>query len=265
MTLIVFTKHLRGLDLPQLASALKALGVRGADFCVREGYPVNPANIQSELPKAKKIFAGEGLSIPLVTSPGDFSSPSLSYAEKFYAACGEAGVEFIKLGYWAWDPKATYQSQVDEARAKLEGFQDLSRKHSVKTLIHTHSGANMGLNASAALALVKGFDPRLVGVFADPGHLSLCGEPIGMALSILGDFLSALALKDLKRDGPGKDHVVPMGQGFVDWRALVQIMKAKNFGGPLSFHCEYEGLSVPELLAQAKADLGFFDAQWGEA
>ena len=43
---------------------------------------------------------------------------------------------------------------------------------------------SMGLNSSSVMNLVKGFDPKHVGVFSDPGHLSICGEPIEMALNI---------------------------------------------------------------------------------
>ena len=45
--------------------------------------------------------------------------------------------------------------------------------------------------------LVKGFDPQHIGIFTDPGHLSLCGEPIDMALNIVQEYLAILAFKDL--------------------------------------------------------------------
>jgi sugar phosphate isomerase/epimerase len=117
----------------------------------------------------------------------------------------------------------------------------------------------LGQNASAALALVSGFDARLIGVFADPGHLSLSGEPIPMALSLLGEYLSVLALKDLRRDGPEKDRVVPMGEGFVNWKLLAGTLQKIQFEGPLSFHCEYEGLPVEKLIAQAMTDVRYFN------
>ena len=93
MKFIMFTKHLEGLDVVGIAAALKAAGVEGADLCVRPGYPVNPENISTALPAAARLFADEGLAIPLVTAPGDFNRPDLDYADEFYAACGAAGVE----------------------------------------------------------------------------------------------------------------------------------------------------------------------------
>ena len=104
MQLIMFTKHLAGLDVPLIIDALHSAGMDGADLCVRDGYPVNPGNVESALPAVAKKFAGAALKIPLVTAPGDFSRPDIDYAERLYAACAEAGVRHIKLGYWHWRP-----------------------------------------------------------------------------------------------------------------------------------------------------------------
>ena len=72
---IMFTKHLEGLDVPGIITALQSVGVQGADLCVRDGYPVNPDNIDTALSAAVQQFADAGLTIPLVTAPGDFNRP----------------------------------------------------------------------------------------------------------------------------------------------------------------------------------------------
>ena len=143
MKFIMFTKHLEGRDVPGIIAALKSAGVEGADLCTRPGYPVNPENVATALPEAAKRFADEGLSIPLVTTPGDFTTPDVDYAERLYAACGEAGVQHIKLGYWHWKPEQNYWEEVKVVRGYLEGFQELSSKHGVQTVVHNHSGMSM--------------------------------------------------------------------------------------------------------------------------
>ena len=185
LTYIMFTKHLEDLDVPGIIAALQSVGVQGADLCVRACYPVNPSNIATALPEATKQFADAGLSIPLVTAPGDFNRPDIDYAEEYYAALGAAGVGHVKLGYWHWNGDVHYWDFLDQVRGWLDGFQQLSEKTGVKTVVHNHSGASMGLNSCAAMNVVKGFDPAHVGVFTDCGHLSICGEPIEMALDIV--------------------------------------------------------------------------------
>jgi len=256
---IMFTKHLQGLDVEGIIKALQSVGVEGADLCVRPGYPVNPENVGKALPAAAKQFTSEGLSIPLVTTPGDFVNPKMDYAEPLYAACQEAGVKNIKLGYWHWSKEVGYWEEVKRIRQLLEGFQALSQNYGVKTCIHNHSGSSMGLNSCAAMNLVKGFDPKYVGVFSDPGHLSIVGEPIAMALDIVKDYLSVLAFKDLMRTPESGTKVVRMGHGFVDWETLLRMLTEMNFEGPVSFHSEYSGEPVDSVIDLARIDVRFIN------
>lgn len=270
MEYIMFTKHLEGLDVPDIIDALKSVGVSGADLCVRPGYPVNPENISKALPETARQFADNGLSIPLVTAPGDFNTPNIDYAEKYYAALGAAGVAHVKLGYWHWSTDTHYWTLLDQIRGWMEGFAALSEKHGVKTVVHNHSGKSMGLHSCAAMNVVRGFDPAHLGVFADTGHLSVCGEPIAMALDIVRDYLSVLAFKDLIRQRPlGRPQhgspsggVMRLGQGFVDWPEAVETLKAMKFDGPVSFHSEYSGEPVPSVIDLTRIDVRTFDALW---
>ena len=277
MNFIMFTKHLQGLEVPEIISALQSVGVEGADLCVRPGYPVNPENADKELPAAAKLFAEADLSIPLVTTPGDFLDPTSDDAVRVYAAAGEAGVENIKLGYWHWHapiPVAQgfrasanstsdngYWSQVDAIHKQLEGFAKLSEKYGPRTCIHNHSGTSMGLNSCAVMNLVKGFDPQHVGVFADTGHLSIVGEPINMALDIVSSHLAVIAFKDLARSpGMKSGKVVRIGKGFVDWETALKTLQAMDYSGPVSFHSEYSGEPVESVIDLARVDVRFIRA-----
>jgi sugar phosphate isomerase/epimerase len=261
---IMFTKHLKGLEIPELIDALAFVGVEGADLCVRPGYPVHPENVGQALPQAAARFAAADLSIPLVTTPGDFVRPDIDYAERLYAACAEAGVENIKLGYWHWSPECDYWQEVERIRGYLDGFAELSEKHGVRTCIHNHSGFCFGLNASSAMHLVADHDPRYVGVFADPGHLSIVGEPIELALDIVRGYLAVVAFKDLVRqrfvqDGRviWKTRVVRLGQGFADYAAVLRGLERIGFDGPVSFHSEYSGEPVLSVIDLARVDVRY--------
>ena len=265
MQLVMFTKHLEGLDLPGIIRGLKEAGLDGADLCVRPGYPVNPDNVKDELPRAVKAFADEGLSIPLVTTPGDFRTPDDPRAEPLYAACGECGVKLIKLGYWLFDKGDDYWKRVDEHRKHLEGFAALSRKYGVKTVVHTHSGSYMALNASAAHHLVDGFDPQEIGVYLDTGHLAICGEPMPMAISIVRKYVACFAFKDLwKLPGPWGGRYIyrpetrKLGWGSVDWEEVAEaIISAGLDDLTISLHSEYGGLPPEAVLGITRADVWF--------
>lgn len=259
MKFIMFTKHLEGLDIPGIIQALQSVGVSGADLCVRPGYPVNPENATRALPAAAKQLAAEGLSIPLITTPGDFLDPEAEETRRVYAAAGDAGVDNIKLGYWHWrDTEDGYWAQVDFIHKQLEGFAKLSEQYGPRTCLHNHSGTSMGLNSCAVMNLVKTFDPQHVGVFADTGHLSIVGEPIEMALDIVRSHLALIAFKDLARTpGMRGGRVVRMGKGFVDWETTVNTLQKIGFSGAISFHSEYGGEPVDTVIDLARVDVRF--------
>ena len=271
MQFIMFTKHLEGWELPKVIDALNSVGVTGADLCTRPGYPVTPENAPTALPEAAKQFADAGMSIPLVTTPGDFTRPDIDYAESLYGACGEAGVKHIKLGYWHFKAGMDYWQELDTVRGYLDGFQKLSEKHGVQTVVHNHSGLSMGLNSCAAMNCVKGFDPKYVGVFADPGHLSICGEPIQMALDIVKGYLSVMSFKDLTRveqvrngQTSWRTKVVRLGHGFGDFPTLMKALKEMDYQGPISFHSEYSGEPAETVVDLARADVRYINGLLAE-
>ena len=265
MQFIMFTKHVQEYALPQLVGALKGAGMDGADLCVRPGYPVTPENAEKELPKAAKAFADEGMSIPLVTTPGDFTDPSQPVAESLFAACGKAGVGLVKLGYWGYSAGDDYWALLDSCRKKMETFARLAEKHGAKAVVHTHSGSTMGLNAGAAMRLVEGFDPKFVGVFADPGHFAITGEPLAMAFSIIRKYAACFAFKDtvkLPVERNGRSVYVMytrrLGDGIVDWyQAVKTIFDLQLDHLPISIHCEYDGEPAPSVVDLARVDLRY--------
>ncbi len=264
MQYVMFTKHLEGLDLQGIMHALQKAGVQGADLCVRPGYPVTPQNAETELPAAASLFQREGLAIPMITLPTSFTDPAAPEVRQVFAGCAAAGVRFIKVGYWHWSQSEPYWDTVARVQEALAQFGALSAEYGVATLVHNHSGRSMGLNGSAAMHLVKDFDPAHVALFADPGHLSICGEPADMALDVMRSHLAVCAFKDLKhvaaqRDGRAAwaSQCVRMGHGLVDWFNVLTTLKAQNFSGPVSFHAEYLGEPVDSVIDLTRCDVRY--------
>jgi len=261
--LVFFTKSLKGMDIMATATEVKNLGFEGLDLAVRPGYCINPENVATELPRAVKVWADMGLSVPMVTTPADFTDPRDPAAERLLAACGEAGVHEIKLGYWRYEGPG-YWDQVVAVRGALDRFAQLAEKHGVRVAVHTHSGRYFGLNASAAMHLVRGMDPRHVGVYLDAGHLAVNGEPIEMAVDMVRAYLCLVAMKDMayvrtEREGRTvwKRTLVPFREGLVDWPAVLKALVGAGYDGPLSFHSEYHDVSLEELRSLTRDDLAY--------
>ena len=258
MRYVYFTKTLQSLDVAGLIAFCKDVGLDGVDLAVRPGYPVHPANVAGELPRAVKQFKDEGLVIGLVTVPTNMIDPESGLALALFDACGKASVPAVKLGYFAY--KNDFDAGLADARKRLAGFAKLAAKTGVRACYHTHSGANVGNNCAGLRLLLQDFDPHHVGAFVDTGHLAVNGGPFRMELDMVRTWLSLVAIKDMAwtQQKSGWQHqVVPAGGGIVRWNEVAQGLKERKFNGTISLHGEYECKDLPQRQRQAKEELGF--------
>jgi len=268
MELIFFTKFLKSLNPQQIGEAAKRIGVDGVDLAVRDGYAVNPSNVSTALAPAMRTWRSQGVTVPMVTLEGGATDPSDPTLIAIFEACGAEGIGLIKLGYWHWGGSQPYWEGVASIRRALEGFTKLGERTGVCSLIHTHSGSCFGLNASAAMHLAHDFDPKHVGVYLDPGHLALCGEPLPMALAMVGSHLKMVGAKNARheRADGGKWRTVwtTLADGLVDWGGAVQTFARSGFEGPFSVHGEYSVTEETEgVLRLAAEDVALLRAAAG--
>jgi len=247
-SIIYFTKFLRGLSPEEIARIVKSMGMDGLDLAVRRGQFVNPQNIRGALPRAMKVWKEAGLSVPMVSTETSLTDPNDPTVEPIWAACAETAVQNIKVGYWRWREGRDYWKMVDMARRDLDGFRKLSEKYNVRTLIHTHSGPYLACNASTLMSLLRDFDPAHVAGYVDPAHLSINGEPLPLALEIIGNYLAMVAVKNVAyvaTKGPTrtewKRSWCLLRDGLVDWQRAVSLLRKRGYDGPLSLHGEYSG------------------------
>ncbi|MBW3624771.1 MAG: sugar phosphate isomerase/epimerase [Armatimonadetes bacterium] len=261
MEFIYFTKHWPQHDIGQLIDLARRVGADGLDLTCRKGHPVNPENAKTALPEAMKRAREAGLSIPLVTTDTSLNDPKDPKTEPILAACGEAGVRFLKLGYYGWKPGDDYWAKVDAIRRNFEAYEKLAAKHDVTICYHTHSGGYMGSNAAGLMHLLKGFDPSRIGAYVDRGHIAANGELWPMALAMVGDHLKIIGGKTIgwyrEPTGGGANwtrRFVPFREGLVDWTATFRDLLARGFDGPVTLHGEYDLPMTPEQHIALLAD-----------
>ena len=271
MKLIYFTKFLKGLSAEQVGTTAVSLGVAGLDLAIRTGQCVNGGNVGAALPPAMKIWRDLGLCVPLATLEGTPTVPATTETERIFAACAENGITNIKLGYWLWregqwsGKNLPYWQGVEQIRADLAVFQRLGEKFGVRSLIHTHCDNYYGMNASSARHLVNGFNPRYVGIYLDPAHLSADGETLPMGIDICGEYLHMVAAKNVRYQVTSttaptiwKHDWCQLSEGLVHWPNAIAALKAAGYDGAISVHGEYSGPEVlPGILEKVKADVAF--------
>jgi sugar phosphate isomerase/epimerase len=256
MRYVYFTKTLQSLDIAGLIAFFKEVGLDGADLAVRPGYPVNPDNALTELPRAAKAFKDEGLTIGLVTASTNLIDPDGKPAQVLFEACGKAGVAAVKIGYFGYKEK--FDAALAEARKRLAGFAKLAAQTGVKACYHTHSGNYLGNNGASLRLLLQDLDPHHVGAFVDTGHTAVNGGPIRLELDTVRSWLSLVAIKDMaweKGKQGWQHHVVPAGDGMVQWNEVGRGLKECGFNGTVSLHGEYEAKDLAERKRLARQEL----------
>lgn len=258
MRYLYFTKLLQGLDLAGMATFIHSAGLDGVDLAVRPGYPVDPTNVEQQLPEAVRICKDHGLVLPLVSIPTNLTDPAAADLKRIFHACAASGVGFVKIGYFPVEHD--FEAAFRRARQQLEGLAALAAKTGVKVCYHTHSGSNLGSNCEGQRTLLEPFDPHHVGSYVDTGHQAIGGAPFRLALAMIARWFTLLAIKDMrwqKTANGWKRDVVPIGGGLVDWQDVSQALKDRRYDGLISLHAEYETASLDERLAKAKEELAF--------
>lgn len=235
----IFSKFMKGYSVEQLGEKVRSLGFSAIEFPVRPGFQCEPEEVSTRLiPLIKRLRDDFGVDVPIVTNGHD---PSSSSIQALYEACGEAGVEFIRPGYWGVTGM-DYWAAYDKAIKQLKGLEHLSEKCGVKTAIHMHSGKLLTANCLGTQLLTRECDPQYVGVYFDPGHMALDGEDYEMGLGIVRSHLCLVGIKNccyMGSEGNWKSSWVSLTEGLVPWAAVIQLLKSIDYDGTLCFHAEY--------------------------
>lgn len=254
--LAVFAKPWKSLSLPQLAAHIKALGFDWIELPVRSGFPVEPENIERDLPAAVKLLEEHGVRVLNITADLPLDD------ERLYSACAAAGIVMNRvmfrqreLNYWAAEAKA---------RRKLDAALPYCQRYDLQIGVQNHSGRFVPVNEMGMYHLVKDYDRRHVAAVWDPAHNALEGIDSDAALDIVGPYLCVVNLKNAywrRVSGPEaalaewQIYWTSGAQGRASWPKVISKLQAIDYRGPICFSAEYtDEERVDELIV---ADLAF--------
>ena len=193
--------------------------------------------------------------VPMITT--GITCADDPYAEAIFERAADAGVRYLKLGYWRYEGFGTIHAAIDAAARDMDGIEALAQRTGVCAVIHNHSGNFVSALAPVVWQLIADRDPAAVGAYADPGHLMVEGGLGGwrMALDLLGQRIGVCAFKDYlwetAADETGKPRLArvakPLSEGMVPWPEVVGYLRQAGFDGWISLHREY-GEQTPEAV-----------------
>ena len=174
------------------------------------------------------------------------------------------GAASLRVGPGRFDTKGDpYPVQLERARQHYVQVARLAARYGVRALIETHPN-QIAPSTALAVEVLKGLDPRHVGIMWDPGNQVMEGrEKTTMTLQLAGSLLAEVHVKNMRFDaGRGEDGRVifnpasaPVDAGVVDWPAVMGELKAAGYDGWLFFEDFCTELPLEERL---RHNLEFF-------
>ncbi len=162
-------------------------------------------------------------------------------------------------------------SLADDRRSKIEIFKknllelmDFCEKWDTKVALETmwdlaaqtKKQSLLGETEEEFLEIVNSVKSRYLGIHIDTGHSYLLGNLTRM-VELAGDRLFALHVHDNhgKREGPSWDeHLIP-GEGDIDWKGFVSVLKSIDYSGTFLLEVPPSGATderLQEILRQMR-------------
>jgi L-ribulose-5-phosphate 3-epimerase len=270
----LFTDHLSGYAIEDVAKLLEQLKVTGPDLTVRPGGLVPPEAVEAGLPKAAAACRDRGLTVPMITT--GLISAADPAARPTLSTMARLGIRYYKLGYYEFGDPAAWESRIEATRRAVEGLIDLGREFDLMAGFHNHSGPTVGGALWDTWEILKTLDPTRIGFYFDPSHATIEGGNHAWKVNFFraSKRLAMVAIKDFvweKSGGGWRTRWCPLGEGMVRWPEFFALLAKADFDGPVSLHIEYDipGRTPPERfdngLAAAERDLAFLCRHLDEA
>jgi sugar phosphate isomerase/epimerase len=270
-TFAAFTESFQGWPIPEVCAKFKAIGLDGLDLTVRPGGHINPEDAPQKLPPAAAAARDHGVRILMLSTAIVEADKT---AEALLAAAAEQGIDRVKLGYYRYTKFGALLGEIDAARRKLAGVAKLAAKHGILPCVHVHSGDTIPGSGPIAYLLLKDLDPKEVGAYVDPMHMTIEGGNDGwrQGLDLLAPWIAISSLKNAKWIATGRDasgqqqwstRKCPLADGVAKIPQYLATLRALGYRGLYTLHSEYADgnswrqLSVDECLEQTRLDLEY--------
>jgi len=269
MELVMFSKMMKNvgnLSVDKAGDYIADLGFDGVDLTVRPEGHVLPQEAARRLPEAIDILRTKGLTVPMITT--SITNADQKNAEDIFKTASECGVKFLKLGYWRYEGFGTIEKQIERVRKdNLKGIYRLSKQYNLTAGVHIHSGDFLTANPAVVKMLLQDYDPERLCAYIDLGHMAVEGGLSGwkMGMDLLQEHIGMVAVKDFgwfhEKDETGerrwRARIVPLSEGLVPWSEVFTYLQKTGFDGPVSFHSEYDDVTLEELIRRTRQDLQY--------
>ena len=277
-TINVFSKNFHWLDYKGMADAVAELGFDGIDLTVRPEGHVLPERVADDLPKAVEAIKKAGLQVHMIVTA--ITNPDDKFTEPILKAASSQGIGYYRMGWMNYDEKKSISDNLDHFKTQMTKLTALNRKYKIRGEYQNHSGLSFGSPLWDLWMSIKDLDAEWIGSQFDIMHAQVeGGNTWQLGLKLLKSYIKTIDIKNFiwsKTSEGWKPQVVPIGEGMVDYKKYLSLLKEYELDGPFSMHFEYplggiengaKQITVPkeEIMKAMKHDLVLFKGMLSEA
>ncbi|KAA9357344.1 sugar phosphate isomerase/epimerase family protein [Larkinella humicola] len=236
----IFSKLLHFLDYTELATVASDLGFDGVDLTVRPDGHVEPARVQTDLPKAVDILKKRNLNVSTITTAITKVDET---ARTVLETASKQGIRYYRTGWLAYPTDQPIQAVLTNYQKQLGELAKLNQQLNLAGAYQNHAGTNFGSATWDLATVLNEINSPHMGSQYDIRHATVeGGTSWSTGARMIAPHIRFIAIKDViweKKEGKWKAESVRLGQGMVDFPAYFALLKKLNVRVPISLHLEY--------------------------
>jgi sugar phosphate isomerase/epimerase len=244
----LFSKPLDSYDFSFMCECAVKSGIPGFDLTVRPGGKVEPADVETALPKligdARKYNLAVDMMVTGILSAAD------PFTERVLKTASESGVTHYRLGWFDYDTKSGVWETLQKYKPVIKEISEMNRKYKIHGGYQNHSGPRVGGPVWDLYELLRDIPPEFLGSQYDVRHAMVEGASTWiLGMRLISGHIKTLAIKDFiwkTVNGKPQAVTVPLGEGMIDWDLFFKTVKELNISGPVTLHVEYPLLEAGE-------------------
>ncbi len=236
----VFSKHLQFLDYDQMAEMAADIGFDGVDLTVRPGGHVLPERVEEDLPKAIAALKKHKLPPQLFCTAVEGVGP---LDKKVLETAAKNGLKYYRMNWYDFDKNKTMPESLNEDKKQMKALGELNKKLGLVGCYQNHAGMRIGASPWEIYQLLEDADRAYMGAQYDIRHATVEG---GLSwknsLRLLQPRIKTIVFKDFRwaeNNGKWDAENTPLGEGMVDFKTYIGLLKSYQINVPISLHFEY--------------------------
>jgi sugar phosphate isomerase/epimerase len=238
----IFSKHLQFLDWQSLGEKTAEMGFAGLDLTVRKNGHVEPATVETDLPKAvDKIKKGGSTCVMLSTTIENIHNEQDRNVIETAAKCK---IPFYRTNWFKYPVDKSQPEALEMYALNLKELSELNRKLGIVGCYQNHAGTLVGASLWEVYKILEKVNKDYFGVQYDIRHAMVEGANSWInGFELIRPQIKTIVLKDYKWGKiNGKWQIIntPIGEGMVDFKNYFKLLKKYRINVPISLHCEYD-------------------------